>query len=279
MISVFKRLARRALHSIGLDDEHLQRLGMVRPVSRYSLSGALRQARAAGLGPACIIDVGAAQGTFSLQCHKIFPNSKYILIEPLQEFKPALDSVVARIGTARHIQAAAGSAAGATVLHVHQDLFGSSLYQENEDSDVNGQPRKVRALTLDEIRDEQDLAGPFLVKIDVQGAELDVLAGALQILRDTQYLILEVSCFHFFQGGPQLFDVVTAMKQHGFAVYDVLDPQYRPFDGALSQVDMVFVREDGPFRKHHFFATRAQRTRQTKQIQKAMDHNPLLLGR
>lgn len=49
------------------------------------------------------------------------------------------------------------------------------------------------------------------------------------------------------------------MKQHGFVAYDFCGFLYRPFDNALSQVDMVFVREQGLFRRSHVFATPEQR--------------------
>ena len=101
--------------------------------------------------------------------------------------------------------------------------------------------------------------GPYLVKVDVQGAELAVLRGAQKALLHTDVVLLEVSLLGMLLGGPQLFDVVSAMKQFGFVVYDIWGFNYRPFDGALCQIDMAFVREHGPFRKHDVFATPEQR--------------------
>jgi hypothetical protein len=60
-------------------------------------------------------------------------------------------------------------------------------------------------------------------------------------------------------GGPQFYDVVSRMKQFGFVVYDMWGLNYRPFDNALVQVDMAFVREEGAFRGSHVFATLEQR--------------------
>ena len=47
-------------------------------------------------------------------------------------------------------------------------------------------------------------------------------------------------------GGPQFFDMVHWMKQSRFVAYDIFGFHYRPLDNALCQVDMAFVREDGP---------------------------------
>jgi len=103
---------------------------------------------------------------------------------------------------------------------------------------------------------------PFLLKLDVQGAELDVLLGAEEILQGAEYILLEVSFFPFFTGGPLFQDILSFMRSRGLVVYDIFDLQYRPLDNALSQADIVFVKEGGLLRRHHFYATREQRERQ-----------------
>jgi hypothetical protein len=56
------------------------------------------------------------------------------------------------------------------------------------------------------------------------------------------------------------------MKQYSFVVYEIFDARTRPLDGALAQVDILFVREDGPLRKQHKYATEEQRSAQNKKI-------------
>jgi hypothetical protein len=62
----------------------------------------------------------------------------------------------------------------------------------------------------------------------VQGAELDVLAGAIAALRQTSLLVLEVSFFEFFAGGPDFAAVVERLAAERFALYDVIGLSYRP---------------------------------------------------
>ncbi len=218
-----------------------------------------------GFVPRTVVDVGAAHGLFTRECAAVFPTAQYVLIEPLEEYRASLEHTVRAIGDARLVQAAASAGtASACKFHVHHDLVGSSLYLEQEDSDVNGVPRTVPAVTLDQVRDQFQLGGPFLLKIDVQGAELDVLAGATSFLQDTEYVLLEVSLFEFFRGGPQFADVVAFMKVRGFVAYDLYNPLYRPIDAALSQLDIAFVKERGLFRRVHAFATREQRAAQDR---------------
>ena len=58
-------------------------------------------------------------------------------------------------------------------------------------------------------------------------------------------MLLEVSLFQFYQGGPQFFEVVKFMKDLGFVVYDFFDAHHRLIDGALAQLDVAFVKESG----------------------------------
>jgi hypothetical protein len=94
-----------------------------------------------------------------------------------------------------------------------------------------------------------------------------VLAGATETLRAAEYVVLEVSFFEFFRGGPLFHDVLAFMQARGFVAYDIFGFQYRPLDGALSQADVAFVRERGAFRQHHFYATREQREAQDRSLQ------------
>ncbi len=234
--------------------------------ARRSFVEGLIHARRLGLLPATVIDVGAAHGAFALKCHRIFPKARYILIEPLQEYKTYLERVTKTIPMSEYIVSAATARQGEVTIHVHPDLVGSSLYLENEDSDVNGVPRRVMADTVDNLCKNRNTIGPYLIKADVQGGELEVLSGAKEILKETEYILLEVSLFQFFTGGPQFYDVVNYMKSCGFVVYDIFDVQYRPLDGAVSQVDLAFVRENGRFRVHQMYATPEQRRVQTKRL-------------
>jgi ribosomal protein RSM22 (predicted rRNA methylase) len=107
-----------------------------RRASRGSLAGVLQNAKNLGLAPKTIIDVGAAYGQFALRCRSVFPDAKYVLVEPLEEYAPFLEEVVATIPTAEYVRAAAASQQGQLTINVHRDLVGSSLYLEQEDSSV-----------------------------------------------------------------------------------------------------------------------------------------------
>jgi FkbM family methyltransferase len=220
-------------------------------VLRHSWHGALMHIKNYGFMPGTVIDVGAANGTPPL--YQVFPEVHHILIEPLVEFEPQLADLASRYPHMEYMIAAAARQPGAITFYVHDDLVGSSMLIDPAHGQANSQPRTVPAITLDDMIQERNPPTPFLLKIDVQGAELEVLAGAANILDQIEYILLEVSFFRFFSGNPEFAEVISTMRELGFVPYDLLDNLYRPLDHALAQIDIAFVKENGLFRSNHAY--------------------------
>lgn len=214
--------------------------------------------------PATLIDVGAATGTPAL--YENFPDARLLMIEPLAENESRLRDLACSLPDGHYIMAAATSTRGEVAINVHPDLDGSSLLREGEGSDVDGVLRTVASRTVDEICQTLDCRPPYLVKVDVQGAELEVLRGAEAVLAEAELVILEVVLYDFFDRGARVTEVIDFMAERGFAVYDLMDPGYRPLDGALSQIDVAFARENGVLRRRHVFASPEQRSRHTEAV-------------
>lgn len=233
---------------------------------RNTLMEVMLHLKDTGFYPGTIIDIGVAYGTPGL--YGIFKDAKYMLIEPLAEWEAVCEDICDKYN-AEYIIAAAGKESGVITINVHPDLSGSSTYNETEGEHVDGSSREVNVVTVDELFVERNLKAPVIIKIDVQGAELDVLEGAKDVLGVSEIIILEVSLFQFFREGPQFYDIVHYMKQYGFVVYDIFGGDNRLLDNALGQIDLVFVKENGLFRKSHDYASRVQReTFKTDRVKK-----------
>jgi FkbM family methyltransferase len=254
-----KHLVVRLFNAFGLD---IRRRRPDTP-ARASMAGGLAQLARLGFQPRTVIDAGVANATPEL--YTSFPAASILLIEPLVEFEPFLQKICSTYN-AQYVLAAAGQAPGSATFNVHADKFSSSLLSEVEGASVDGTPRTVPVVSIDQQCAERKLAGPYLIKLDVQGAELQVLAGAARTLLQTDVVILEVTLFGTMIGGPQFFDLVTYMKGVGFVPYDLFGFQYRLLDGALSQLDMIFVREDGLLRRSHAYASPEQRQAQDREF-------------
>ncbi len=206
-----------------------------------------------GFRPKTIVDVGVATGTMEL--YTAFPDSFFLLIESLKEFESNLKSILKKY-KGSYVLAAAGSSSGQVTFNVHKDhLDGSSLYKETMGTVADGYEITVPTIRIDDILKDKELNGPYLIKIDVQGAELEALSGAQKALLEAEVVVLEVSMFEFMKGAPQVFDVVFYMKNHGFVAYDIIHGWNRPLDNALGQIDIVFVKENGRFRQDHSYST------------------------
>ena len=200
-----------------------------------------------------------AHGTYEL--YEAFPDAFLLLVEPLEEFEESLKSILRKYrGTYEIVAASADS--GEIEINIHPEhLAGSSLLKEEMGEETDGFKRRVRKERIEEFNKKNKLTGPFILKVDVQGAELDVLNGIDESIDDIEIILLEVSFFKFLKGGPQFHDVVAYMKNRGFVAYDIYGGAFRPLDGSLGQMDMAFVKENGRFRKNHTYATAEQWTK------------------
>jgi FkbM family methyltransferase len=255
-------------------DSLLRRFGWTlestRGEPRMSPRGALANVRRLGIVPGTVIDVGAAYGDWSAECAAVFPDARYLVVEPLSEYGPFLDDSLRAIGDVQRIAAAAGAEEGDLTLNVHADLVGTSMHREYEKG-LEIEARRVPAVTIDGIVKTYDAAPPYLLKVDVQGAELDVLAGAVETLRATELVVLEVSFLEFFEGGARFDEVVAALAEAGFAAYDLLGVGYRPLDGALSQADLLFVPRGSSLRSNPAFARPEERAEQNERFRAQHD--------
>jgi len=228
----------------------------VRPggAPRRDILGAVRHLARLGFSPATVIDVGVADGTFEL--YETFPAAKHLLIEPLEEFRDCLDYIQRRYG-AEFVVAAADDHDGTTTIFVGEDLHGASvLADEHREAS-----REITAVTLDRLCAERRVEPPVLVKVDVQGGEFRVLDGAHDLLQLTEVVILETSLFRFRPESIELGDAIQYMAARGFVPYDLVGAYTRPLDGALAQVDVVFVAEGSSLRADSRFSSEAQQAR------------------
>lgn len=198
-----------------------------------------------GFQPQTVFDVGVADGTSEL--YKAFPQAQHVLIEPLVEYTQTIQALAAKYKILFFI-AAAGSQPGTTVINIGHDMRKSSVLRDLIKSDIQTK-RTVPVITLDGLRQEHDFLPPYLLKVDVEGAELLVLEGSKQLLVDTDVVILEVSVWDKANPHiPEVYAVVSAMKHYGFVVYDIIGAAIEPANGGLRHVDFVFVKENGLFR-------------------------------
>jgi FkbM family methyltransferase len=202
----------------------------------------LRRVRAQGLVPRQIVDVGASDGSWTRECLEIFPESRYLLVDPLAANAAALESLRRRHANVCVWQGALGRAPGTLELLVHGDQ--SSFLPS--DSFAASEAQRVEVRPLDSFLDGGLLQPPDLIKADVQGFELEVLGGAARCLEAAQLLLLEVSFRRIYRSLPLAHEVIAFAGGAGFRIYGVCTYAGRPSDGELTQSDILFAREGSP---------------------------------
>ena len=112
---------------------------------------------------------------------------------------------------------------------------------------------EVSMTTLDTLLEAEHLESPLLLKLDVQGFELEVLRGARNTLNKAELVLLEVSALPFNEGAPLVVDVVDFMASAGFVAFDLCGHVRRQSDSALLQMDTLFARAGSDLRRPRKF--------------------------
>jgi hypothetical protein len=149
-----------------------------------------------------------------------------------------------------------GSVPAVAVPFQMDDLGGPSVLGQVQDKCLLTE--SLPMTTLDCIVARRKLAGPILLKADVQGYELEVLRGATETLREAEVVLLEVSLLPYNVGAPLFSDVVRLMDERQFRVYDFCHMLRWQSDHAAFQVDVLFARVDSALRSEKpFFGIRS----------------------
>ncbi len=195
--------------------------------------------------PAVVYDIGANVGTWSLLAKAILPGACIHAFEPLVA-QQAEFAARCRACTDIHLHGVALGAAAATLeLNVLDFADASSFLAPRPEmlAEFGLKPTERRAVLvfpLDAYRAAHALPAPDLIKLDVQGYELAVLAGATNCLAHARYVLSEVSFREYYAGQPLFHDVAAFLAQHGFRLHAFSDPT--PVGREIGQTDALFLK-------------------------------------
>lgn len=151
-----------------------------------------------GLECNTVLDVGANCADWSRMAKSVFPDAKFHLIEPQVEMKERLEQFCIDFPGSTFSLLAAGSEKGILTLTIWDDLAGSSfLPKPDEQLRAQGKQRDIEIITINELITSSRIQIPEIIKLDIQGFELEALKGATLTFGHTEVYILEVSLFSF----------------------------------------------------------------------------------
>lgn len=208
----------------------------------------LKALAARGYSPKVIVDVGAYEGGWSRTVTEIWPRCHVIMVEPNREKQEMLERVAANLEATLFVELLGAEEGKCVEFHVMET--GSSVFSERSAVPRRTESRRLR--NLDEL-----INGRWQVdflKIDAQGYELQILAGAQRTLQNANAVLLEVPLIEVNRGSPTFYQVIAYLHRRGYVVYDIFETHRRPLDGVLSQVDLLFVRENSELRADSRFS-------------------------
>ena len=213
-----------------------------RGTSFLSHSASLLRLKKIGFEPEVIYDVGAHRGDWTEETSKVFPNAHCFLFEANSDL---IDDL--RATKRRYFISALGSEdMNSKPFYLPKEgiTTGASFYLENTPhyDDGNLLTRSVSMARLDTLVRENAIPFPDLIKLDIQGAEIDAMKGAPACLSHCQALITEVSLVTYNRGAPLFSDLVSWVAQRGFFCIDVCELHRYKGDRIL-QMDLLFVKE------------------------------------
>lgn len=198
---------------------------------------------------ATVLDVGANRGQFALLAARRFPRARIVCFEPLAVPRAKLERVFTDRRRVHVVGTALAASAQRSDMFVSRADDSSSLLAPTalQLSTFPGTDviKQVSLMTerLDVLLDRDSLVRPALLKIDVQGAELDVLIGATGILDEIDSILVECSFVELYDGQPMADDVVGFLLNHDFRLTSIVNPLVDQ-TGQVVQADLVFARKD-----------------------------------
>jgi len=212
------------------------------PAESGSFLRSLRSLAAHGVRFATVIDVGCADGNYflSLVTAGLAEGAVPLNIDPNPVYEQSLRAIHDVLGGHYRICAIA-NCEGDVELTTSAHPYWSSLRPKGDVywERINNLAQDtiiVPATTLDRLREEINLKPPFLLKLDVPGAETAVLNGASRTLKDTNIVICETDMDDF--------EAINAtLIAHDFVLYDLTRLNYLS-DGRLGWFYPVYVRRE-----------------------------------
>lgn len=193
--------------------------------------------------PNNILDIGAEKGTWTLGALKIFGNSNYTLIEPIEYTE--LNKFKNNGNKYKVIHTILNDYDGEVDWYEMKNT-GDSIKKERTYHFNKCIPFKKECTKMDILFKNEKYD---LIKIDVQGAEINVLEGGKEMIKNTSFIIMEMPFLgQYNENTPNFLSHIQKMDELGFIPYDIIS-EHRHKNTLLFQVDLCFINKNHPLNR------------------------------
>ena len=183
---------------------------------------------------AVVYDIGANSGSWSGAMKKRFSSSEFYLFEA----NPVHVPEIKKTGFPYWIEVLSNGDGDGLFYSINGT--GDSLYKENTECYDGCMETKVSTRSLNGMVVEFGIPLPDLVKIDVQGAELDVIQGGQAAFDNARYVLSELPVAKYNIGAPGFSEYMDVFAGHGLRPVEIAEIHKRK--GEVVQLDILFRR-------------------------------------
>ncbi|MHB1945336.1 MAG: FkbM family methyltransferase [Metallibacterium sp.] len=195
-----------------------------------------------------VVDIGANRGQFALAVRHVFPDARIDSFEPLPGPAATFRRVFAGDALVVLHPYAIADHAGTTRMHVSARDDSSSLLPIGAEQErifpgtAEVATAAIEMRRLEDVLQRADLAAPALLKLDVQGYELQALRGCASLLDAFAWVYCECSFVELYAGQALADAVIAWLRARGFGLlgaYNMANDR----DGRAVQADFLFGRQ------------------------------------
>ena len=184
--------------------------------------------------PKIIFDIGASVLHWTKVARQIWGGAQFYAFDALEEYKDIYEAYDMKYA----IGLLSDKPIRRTFYTNLEHPGGGSYYPEKDNKAMYEKDmRTMGTITLDETIKATQFPQPDLIKIDVQGAELDILKGATETLKHVKHIFLEAQTVEYNEGAPQFSQVKEFMEEVGFVLVE-------KFCDNGADADYHFVRKE-----------------------------------
>ena len=193
--------------------------------------------------PKNVLDIGAHTGEFYAEIKHYFPNCNCLLIEGNPDCEPYLKA----LNVPYHI-CLLGSENKKVNFYKNKKntvCTGSSMFRELSEhyNDENLFITTLECHRLDDLNKNNVYFD--LVKIDTQGAEIDIFKGGIKTFAKAKAIIMETSIKPYNAGAPLQDEVIKYMDSHGFKNVEIIgENRENGGQGDVMQQDILFINTE-----------------------------------
>jgi len=195
------------------------------------------------------VDIGANKGQFTLATRQWSPNAKVIAFEPLKKAADTFKKVFYNDSNVSLYRAAIGPEAGETIIHVSGRDDSSSLLQIGEMQErlypgtAEVHTERVTLGPLSDFISAEEIFALAMLKLDVQGFELEALSGCKDLLKCFFLVYVECSFVELYQNQAIADEIIAWLRDQGFKLIGVYNLCY-DHTGLAVQGDFLFKKID-----------------------------------